>query len=212
MRCWPLALSLLVAAPAAADEIASFSPSDVTVGTELTILGDFSGIAAAGKGTRVFGIRGDATRAIAFEVLPVSATEIHAVARRFPRRRADPSVGKSWRLVVVPPAGAGVPLEAPGTFMTVGPELIDVGAASGVPGATLELLADNVGTGKLVVLIGNRKAKQIHAAGAPITLPPGVPGTPLTVIVPNLPSGPHPVSLRNAIGPSPAPIAFEVLP
>ena len=114
--------------------------------------------------------------------------------------------------MVRPPAGAGAPLVAPGTFLTVGPELIDVGAASGAPGETLELLVDNVGTGKLVVRFGDKPAKEVRAAGAPVSLPPGVPGTALSVIVPNLPSGPHPISLQNAIGPSPTQVGFDVAP
>jgi hypothetical protein len=210
MRCWPLALSLLVAASAAADEISSFSPHDVTVGTELTILGDFHELAAAGRKPHVVGRRDDAPRGVVFAVRSLSSTAIHAVARRFPGRKGGSLVGESWSLVVLPRPGA--PLAAPGTFLTVGPELIDVGAASGAPGETLELLVDNIGTGRLVVRFGDKPAKPLRAAGAPVTLPPGVPGTPLSVIVPNLPSGPHPISLRNAVGPSPTQVDFEVAP
>ena len=210
MRCSLLALSLLVAASAAADEVTSFSPHDVTVGTELTIFGDFRELAAAGRKPHVIGSRTGAARDVVFAVLSHSPTEIHAVARRFPGRKGGSLVGEHWNLLVLPREGA--PLPAPGTFLTVGPELIDVGAASAAPGETLELLVDNVGTGKLVVRFGDKPVKPLRAAGAPVTLPPGVPGTPLSVIVPNLPSGPHPISLENAIGPSPTEVDFEVAP
>jgi hypothetical protein len=210
MRCWLLALSLLVAASATADEVTSFSPHDVTMGTELTLLGDFHELAAAGRKPQLFGSRMDGPRGVVFVVRSVSDTEIHAVAKRFPGRKGGSLVGQRWSLVVLPRAGA--PLLAPDTFLTVGPELIDVGAASAAPGETLELLVDNVGTGKLLVHFGEKPVKPLRAAGAPVTLPPGVPGTPLSVIVPKLPSGPHPISLENAIGPSPTEVDFDVAP
>lgn len=212
MRCWTLALSLLVAAPAAADEIFSFSPHDVTVGTELTIVGDFRELDAGGK-PRVVGERPDFGRGVGFQVISVSSEEIHALARRFPPRQSGGAVGLSWSLRVLPPNG-GAPLTAPASFLTVGPELIDVAAPSGEPGDVLQLLADNVGTGRLSVLFGEKRARRIPlpAASAPVTLPPPVSAVPIAVLVPELPSGAYPISLQNAVGASPAPVPFTVLP
>lgn len=201
---------LFVASAARADEIASFAPPDVTVGTEVVLSGDFSVLAATEAKLRVFGSRADAPHGVVFDVRSVSSTEIRAVARRFPGRNGSSLVGAKWSLVVVPRRGE--PLVAPGVFTTVGPELIDVGATTGAPGETIELLVDDVGSGRLVVRFGDKPARWTQAASAPITLPPGVPGTLLSVIVPKLPGGPHPVSLQNEIGPSPTAIGFDVAP
>jgi hypothetical protein len=212
-----LALALLLAAPAAADEIQSFAPGDVTVGTELVVRGDFSELAAARQNPRVVGVNPELSGAVVFEVLSLSSGELDVIARRFPERRREPAVGKRWTLVVKPPNG-GAALEAPGSFVTVGPELIDARAVEGRPGQVLELLADNLGSGKLSVWFGARKAKLAPVSprsareSEPVTLPPGIEPTSLFVIVPRLPGGSYPISLRNAVGPSPAPIGFTVLP
>lgn len=207
-RLLPLLL-LALAQPIAADQITSFSPDEVTFGTELTILGDFGAIAATGKDPKVVGTRIDSRKSVGFEVLSVSGSEIHARVKKVPKSKTDPAAGKEWTLVITPPKGAGDPLQAGETFVTVPPELLDIGGDQGEPGDLLELTVDDLGTGKLTVLFGTKKAKRVDPPLlAAQTL---AAASPVFVLVPKLAGGSYPISLLNGIGPSPSSILFTVV-
>jgi hypothetical protein len=199
MRRLLLALLLVVSVPARADEIVSVTPKWVTHGQEFVITGDFATLAAAAKSPRVFAVSADYPGSIRFDVQSVSSTELRVVATRLPRRR-QPMVGTAWRLWVVPPKGAGEPLEAPTDITPTPPSLNSISTGFGAPGEVIELDVVGLGTTEPTVRFGDRKAKLVRGV------------RPLQAIVPPLASGAYGVWISNAIGAIGRYAPFVVLP
>lgn len=198
-------LLLLFALPGRAVEITSFSPSAVTLGTDVAIFGTFTDLLVGGDVVwpRVVGTRPDTKQTVVFDLLSWQPSRLDVRARKFPSSKLDPAGGKTWNLVVIPRKDIGPPVQATDLFTSVAPVLTDVGFNMGLPGDALDLLIDAAGTGKLSVLFGTRKAKPAQALLVTRALgPAGAESVVLTVIVPKLPPGTYPISVNNKVGPS----------
>ena len=154
-------LFVLLAFPAGAVEITSFEPSEVTLGTNVRIFGNFTDLVVDFDVffPKVVGTRPGSTQRVTFDVLSWQPSVLDVRVKKIPSSSADPAAGKTWNLVVVPPKGFGAPVQAPGVFTSVPPTLVSLAISSGLPGQALELVVDDAGTGKLTVLFDTKKAK-----------------------------------------------------
>jgi len=144
--------------------VTGFEPRDVTIGTRLTIRGDFAELTAARSQPKVQGRRFDTSKTVQFQVLAYSRRTIIARVRDVPSTKWDPAAGKTWSLVVR--SAAGDIAEADDLFTTPGPTLVTVTAREVVPGGGLTLYAIDPGTKPPTVVIGRKKAKVLRNAPA----------------------------------------------
>lgn len=161
-------LALLLSFPVTARALAvtSFAPRDVTMGTRLTIKGDFAELAALRMQPRVVGRRSDTPKTVKFEVLALSRRTLIARVREVPSTKSDPAAGKTWSLVVRSPLRGGETVEADALFITAGPMLAAVPDREAMPGEILPLYAFDPGAKRPSVILGRKKTKVVRSAPA----------------------------------------------
>ena len=180
--------------------VTGFEPRDVTVGTRLTIRGDFAELAGGKARPMVQGRRLDTSKVVKFQVLAFSRRTIIARVRDVPSTKSDPAAGKMWSLVVSS-ADQSESVEADGPLTTSGPLLVSLADAEAMPGKTLGVFAIDPGTKPPTVMVGRKKAKVLR--GAPAGQNPDDDPWLVEVAVPHTWNGFHPVRLENSVGRAP---------
>ncbi|HTO07027.1 MAG TPA: hypothetical protein VMR86_08195 [Myxococcota bacterium] len=180
--------------------VSGFEPHDVTIGTRLTIRGDFAELLAAKARPMVQGRRIDSPKTVQFQVLAWSRRTIIARVKSVPSTRSDPAAGKIWSLVVrCDPLGLDA--EADGPLTTSGPLLASLDEGEAAAGSLVTLYAIDPGSKAPTVLLGRNKAKvllDLPAGANPDDDPWSV-----TIRVPRLRNGFYTVRLENSLGRAP---------
>jgi hypothetical protein len=180
--------------------VTAFDPRDVTIGTRLTIRGDFAELAAAKAAPTVQGRRLDTSKVVKFQVLAWSRRKIIARVKSVPSTKSDPAAGKTWTLEVGSEA-LGESVEADDPLMTSGPLLASLADAEGTPATIVRLYAIDPGTRPPTVLVGRKKAKVL--LDVPSGANPDDDPWLVQLHVPRMRNGFYPVRLENSLGRAP---------
>ncbi len=159
-----LATTLILGGPALAQddaEIDGYSPTDITLGTVVTITGTFANDDGSKIAKpKIFGTSGDTKAKVILKVMSNDATSITAEVKKIPSSKKAPAAGTMWTLNVQPKGkGAFGATTSKDLMSVIAPEIQDVNPSSAMPGETITVSIDHAGSKPVKATIGGKKTK-----------------------------------------------------